>query len=286
MLCQPAGPTVAGVPVVERAGHRIHYEVRGRDDAPPLLLVMGLAMSSRGWASLPERLAERFRVIVFDNRGTGRSAAVRGLFRIQDLADDAAAVLDAALGPGARAHVFGVSMGGVIAQELTLRHPRRVRSLVLGCTYACWRRSHKAGVRVAARLVRALVAPPAEGVAISASFLVSDAYYQVNADALRSWLRDSERAGTRTTARQLLAIVRHSAEARLGAIDVPTLVLTGSDDRLVPPSNSRHLAGRIKGARLVELAGAGHCFPLEREDETLEALVSFFDAPSDPRRWN
>lgn len=272
------------MPLLERAGHRIHYEVLGRPDAPPLLLVMGLALSSRGWATLPERLASRFRVIVFDNRGTGRSVPARGLFRVEDLADDAAAVLDAVLDdPKARAHVFGVSMGGVIAQELTLRHPRRVRSLVLGCTYACWRRSQKASVRTAASLVRALFTRPAKGLELSATYLVSPAYYERNARALGEWLRDSERAPAPTAARQLLAIVRHSAESRLDAIDVPTLIVTGSDDRLVPAANSRHLARRIKGARFVELSGAGHCFPLEREDETVATLLSFFE---DEKRWN
>jgi pimeloyl-ACP methyl ester carboxylesterase len=265
------------MPTIERAGNRIHYDVLGRPEAPPLLLIMGLALSSRGFASLPSRLAEHFRVITFDNRGTGRSRAAPGFFRIQDLADDAAAVLDAVV-DSAAAHVFGVSMGGVIAQELTLRHPTRVRSLVLGCTYACWRRSEKAGLGAVARLVRSLFVRPAEGIAMSAPILVSDAYYAANAAALTEWIRNAERAPPRTGTRQLLAIMRHSAESRLDAIDVPTLVLTGDSDRLVPPSNSRHLAKRIKGARLVELAGAGHCFPLEREDDTVSTLVEFYSS--------
>lgn len=266
------------MPVVERAGHRIHYEVFGRPDAPPLLLVMGLALSARGWASLPSRLASDFRVIVFDNRGTGRSTPDRGLFLIRDLADDAAAVLDAALeDPGMPVHVFGVSMGGVIAQELTLRHPKRVRSLVLGCTYACWRRSEKASVKTAARLVRSLFIEPKNAVALSAPYLVSAEFYESNPAALADWLREAGRAPARTAGRQLLGIVLHSAESRLDAIDVPTLVVTGTDDRLVPAANSRHLARRIRGARLVELEGAGHCFPLEREDETVATLRSFFD---------
>src|SRR6185295_16515667 len=101
------------MPVIERAGHRISYEVLGRPDAPPLLLIMGLALSSRAWAGLPARLADHFRVIVFDNRGTGRSTATgRGPLRIEDMADDAAAVIDAVVESKTAVHVFGISMGG------------------------------------------------------------------------------------------------------------------------------------------------------------------------------
>src|SRR5512142_2508553 len=100
------------MPYVERDGYRLHHVALGRPEAPPLLLVMGLGMSSSAWHTLPDRLSARFRVIAFDNRGIGRSGAARGRFRIRDLADDAARVLDA---EGVeRAFVFGISMGGMI----------------------------------------------------------------------------------------------------------------------------------------------------------------------------
>src|SRR6266851_2267972 len=97
----------------------IHYQTMGDSGAPPLLLIMGLAVSSRAWDRLPELMAKHFRVIVFDNRGTGRSTRRGWKYRMSQLADDAAAVLDAAGVPSA--HVFGISMGGMIAQELALR---------------------------------------------------------------------------------------------------------------------------------------------------------------------
>jgi pimeloyl-ACP methyl ester carboxylesterase len=117
----------------------IHYETWGNPAKPPLLLIMGLALSSRGWDRLPEHLARDFHVLVFDNLGTGRSARRGIAYRMRELADDAAAVLDAA--GIAQAHVFGISMGGMIAQELAIRHPERVRSLALGCTFASWRKA-------------------------------------------------------------------------------------------------------------------------------------------------
>src|SRR5713226_733611 len=116
----------------------IHYQTMGDSGAPPLLLIMGLAVSSRAWDRLPELMARRFHVLVFDNRGTGRSVRRGFAYRMRELADDAAAVIEAA---GLRsAHVFGISMGGMIAQELALRRPERVRTLALGCTIASWRK--------------------------------------------------------------------------------------------------------------------------------------------------
>src|SRR5947207_15903994 len=101
------------MPIAERAGHTIHYEALGDPSAPPLLLIMGLSLSSRAWETLPRRLSERFRVLLFDNRGTGRPGLTRLAYRMRDLADDAAAVLDAA--NVATADGYGLSMRGTCA---------------------------------------------------------------------------------------------------------------------------------------------------------------------------
>ena len=122
------------MPFVDRKSHRLSYEVLGRADAPPLLLVMGMSFSMRAWGPLPQHLARDFRVVFFDNRGAGESTAPLRPFGMGDLADDADAVLEAAgAGP---ACVFGISMGGMVALELALRHPERVRALALGATFA------------------------------------------------------------------------------------------------------------------------------------------------------
>ncbi len=266
------------MPLAERAGHAIHFEALGDPAAPPLLLIMGLALSSRGWETLPRRLAERFHVLVFDNRGTGRSGRMGWMYRMRDLADDAAAVLDAA--EVAQADVFGISLGGMIAQELVLRHPNRVRRLALGATFASFWRSTKAGPRI---LLQAMVAHLGRRRTVAgrvARLLVSDRFHAANPERGRKWILASEFGGFRCAIAQMAAVVRHATLRRLARIRAPTLIITGDADRLVPARNSEVLATSIPGARLLVLPGAGHAFPLEREDETVRALTAqFLDAP-------
>lgn len=297
------------MPTCERDGHVIHYEIAGPTEAPLLLLIMGLGLSSRAWDRLPGRLAERFRVVSFDNRGTGRTRHGNGrgrrLLHMRELADDAAAVLqavgvrprtlprgagepDAKAGAraGARAGgetgggeggalVFGISMGGMIAQELVLRHPELVRSLVLGATFGSWWRSRRPAGRVVLDLLLANLFPRQAAQRLP-RVLVSAAFHAAQPRELGRWLAGAEHGGIGTVMVQMTAIVRHSTLERLRRIEVPTLVLTGEEDALVPADNSRVLAELIPGSRLVLLPGAGHLFPLEREDATVAAIEQHF----------
>ena len=262
------------MPFAERAGHLIHYDQLGDASAPPLLLIMGLGLSSRAWETLPARLAERFRVVVFDNRGTGRSGRRGWMYRMRDLADDAATVLDAVGVP--QADVFGISMGGMIAQELAIRHPDRVRRLALGATFASWLRGHKPSLRTVLDLLlvvlqRRRVPPERLG-----RLLVSREFHTANPMRALQWMVSSGRTEVRCAAAQVAAVMGHAALHRLKQIRAPTLVITGDADRLVPPRNSEVLAAAIPDARLVVLRGAGHVFPLEREEETVRALSEHF----------
>ena len=262
------------MPTTARGKRRLWFETTGKDSAPPLLLIMGMGFSSRAWGSLPQRLAEHYRVITFDNRGTGRSKGTGIGFRVKDMADDAVAVLDAA---GAeRAFVFGISMGGMAALELALLHPRRVRALVLGATFASWLKSRKPSVQVMSELVAggALSRVGAHGLLGHA--LVSLEHLRTDFDAFSKWIVDGERVSPRVLLQQMTAVTLHDSMKRLPELRMPTLVLTGDRDRLIPAVNSRRLAEAIPGARLVFLAGAGHCFPLERFEETCRELQHFF----------
>jgi len=260
------------MPLVDRGRHTLHYESFGDRDKPPVLLIMGLGLSSRAWDRLPSLLARDFHVLCFDNLGTGKSARRGFAYRMRDLADDAAAVLESA---GTRsAHVFGISMGGMIAQELAIRHPDRVRSLALGCTFASFRRgtSPSLSTRLDLLLLNLGLVNPAR----IARVLVSAEWNAGHPRGALEWMRRAERTALRYGTAQLLAIARHHTLGRLAAIRVPTLVVTGTADKLVPPANSDVLARSIPGARLVRLEGAGHVFPLEREAETVQLLREHF----------
>jgi 3-oxoadipate enol-lactonase len=262
------------MPLAERAGHTIHYEEVGDPSAPAILLIMGLGLSSRAWDSLPARLSERFRVLLFDNRGTGRSGRRGWMYRMRDLADDAATVLDAA--QVSQANVFGISMGGMIAQELAIRHPYRVRRLALGATFASWLRGHKPSLRTAFDLLLLILQHqrvPAERLG---RLLVSSEFNSAHPTRAVEWITRSGRAEIRCAAAQVAAVMGHATLHRLEQIRAPTLVITGDADRLVPPRNSQVLAAAIPDARLLVLPGAGHVFPLEREEETVRALTQHF----------
>jgi len=196
------------------------------------------------------------------------------MYRMRDLADDAVTVLDAV--GIVQADVFGISMGGMIAQELAIRHPYRVRRLALGATFASWLHGQKPSLRTVLDLAllvlqRSRVRPDRLG-----RLLVSREFHTAHPTRALEWMVRSEHAEVRCAAAQVAAIIGHAALHRLKQIRAPTLVITGDADRLVPPRNSEVLAAAIPDARLRVLRGAGHVFPLEREDETVRALTEHF----------
>ena len=172
------------------------------------------------------------------------------------------------------AHVFGISMGGMVAQELAIRHPERVRALALGCTFASWRKgtSPALGTKLDLLLLNLGFVTPAR----ISRILVSAEWHAAHPESALRWLERAERTALRFATAQVLAIARHDTLERLANIRAPTLVLTGSADKLVPPVNSEVLARNIPDARLMLLRGAGHLFPLEREEETVRALREHF----------
>lgn len=259
-------------------GLRLRYRTLGEPQRPPLLLVMGLGLSSDGWDALPEKLAARFHVVIYDNRNTGESDRTRKPFSMATLANDAVAVLDAA--GLLRAHVFGISMGGMIAQELALRHPQRLKRLALGCTFDSWLGSKKGHPSVARDLVSIVLSSPGKADPQRLGRVLVSKEFMESAGAKEAFVRWRANADKGRAAKgallQLLAVVGHTTRRRLGRIEAPTLVISGDADRIVPVENARRLAEAIPHARLVLLKGAGHVFPLEREAETVGALEEHF----------
>ncbi len=266
-------------------GIDLYYEEHG--SGFPLLLIMGLAADSQAWMFQVPDLAPHYRVISFDNRGVGRSSKPAGPYTIAGMADDAAGLLHA-LGVE-RAHVVGVSMGGMIAQELVLRHPARVRGLVLGCTYpepdAEIHRTREQsitdlggsfGTDGEVQLDFAKIDPMTVFQSLmprvfTPAFLMSDlpTLMQLFGGALQ-WGISMDAIFA-----QAGAAMAHRTSDRLPQITAPTLVITGDADLLIPPSNSDILARAIPNARLVKIPGGSHGFNFETPKLFNQEVLAF-----------
>lgn len=263
--------------------HELHYEIHGDAPGAPLLLVMGLGGSSRGWLALqvPD-FATQHRVVVYDHRGVDGSGDPGGPFSTADLADDAARLLDALEIP--RAQVLGVFMGGMVAQELALRHPERVGRLVLVGTCArpdAKRRMllQKWKAMVGHGLPLAVVAQERMLWTLSDETLEqSDLVHPM----LQGYLRDRFPMPEDVFVRQCDACLGHDAQTRLGGIRHPTLVLCGQEDCLTPPRLHRELAAAIPGAQLVTIPGAAHLVMAEAAKRFNQVVLQFLEDGGEP----
>ncbi len=258
------------MPFIDNDGVRIHWSEQGT--GTPVLLVMGHRFSGRLWYPVVPALAARHRVVWFDNRGTGKSDSTRDA-SMADLVADAKAVLDAA---GIdQAHVFGVSMGGVIAQELALTLPERVLSLVLGCTTigsadvaAARSTSRLRYLRyyVPFRLYKNKMRLPLYGPAAPKDAVDRD----VEMLATDPWTR----RGVIAQSKAMEGYV--TTHERVATLALPTLVLHGDVDLTVPHALGENLAATIPGARLETFVGAGHNFIVTDTERTNRLLGEFF----------
>lgn len=266
----------------------LYFEEHGNGE--PLLLIMGLAADMNGWLFQTPEFAQHYRTIVFDNRGVGRSSKPAGPYTIKQMADDAAGLLDH-LGIG-RAHVVGISMGGMIAQELALQHPERVQRLVLGCTYAfpddavaalrgtlAGRLGGSVGANGELQIDSSAIDPmqlfgTLLPLSFSAAFLQNELpkLMQVFAGALQFGFSMEAILG------QVEATATHDTLERLPNIGVPTMVITGDADALIPPHCSQVLAAKIPGAKLVTMAGGSHGFNFESPQEFNRHVLEFLGA--------
>ncbi len=246
-----------------------------------MLLVMGLGMTATGWWRTVPVLAERFRVLTFDNRGVGRSGRPPGPYSPALMADDCVAVLDAA-GEG-RAHVYGLSLGGMVAQEGALRHPQRVASLVLGATTP----GGAAATAADPALLRflALRAELSAEEAVWAS--VPYNYGRVTRERHGARIAQDVLQRLRFPIEpepyqaQLAAALHHDTGERLSEIAAPTLVVHGEADRMIPVADGRLLAAAIPDATLQVWPTAGHLYPTD-EPAADRAVLDFLSARSSP----
>jgi 3-oxoadipate enol-lactonase len=260
------------MPRVRANGVEIYVEESG--SGAPLLLIMGLGASLETWAAQRDAFAASYRVIELDNRGAGRSESPPPPWTVPDMAADAIGVLDA-LGVGC-AHVLGVSMGGMIAQEMAIRHPERIDRLVVAVSFARpdplrrafllhrrWARLQGADARAESvanlpwLLSPALINDPQRIMAVlelvgSMPFMEAEAY-----------------------ARQVDAILEHNTLARLHRVRAPTLVLAAAEDVLTPVSLSEEIAAAIPEARLEVLPRGNHGVLVEYPEDFNRAVLAF-----------
>jgi pimeloyl-ACP methyl ester carboxylesterase len=256
-------------------GHtRLYWEAKGRGD--PVLLVHGLGLSGGAWWRTVDALAPAMRVITFDHRGIGRSRSWTYAYTTEAMADDAVSILDH-LGID-RVHLYGFSLGGMVAQQVALRHPGRVRSLVLGATHSGSRRAAAPDPEVVAFIRRRGRMPSQEAAWASVPYNYGPRCRTDHVDRIADDIdrRLRNPFNERAYRAQLLAASLHNCFGRLERITAPTLVVHGARDRMIPVANARMTAERVPGARLEVLSDAGHLYPTE-EPGVDEAIGEFFD---------
>ena len=252
---------------------RVHYEVFGRPGAPAVLLIQGLGADKHGWDLQRLVLAASYRVIALDNRGAGRSDKPFGHYSLEQMADDAIAVLDAV--GVEQAHIVGASMGGAIAQIIAVHYQHRVRSLTLVCT-ACrnhpWRRELIQGWATIAT-EQGMGALSRE----AARWVIGPRSFRRMVPAL-GWLGPLARGrSSHAFAAQVRAILNTPDELgdQLGEVTVPALVVVGNQDILTPRGDSEEIAERLPNAELVVISGAAHGLMVEHASTFNRVLIAF-----------
>jgi 3-oxoadipate enol-lactonase len=267
------------MPVASVGEIELDYERSG--SGPPLLLIMGLSGTALHWGEpFLKALRGDFEVIVYDHRGVGASSPLDGPLTIVDMAEDAVGLLEALSIDSA--HVMGISMGGMVAQELALAHPERVRTLTLGCTYCGGEGSVVTAPEVARRIGEARMSGDRERAIRTAwEANVSPAFAE-NADAYAAYRAISyERAvAVPVIIAQLQAIGGHDTSARLSELTMPALVIHGTADEILPVQNGRMVASLIPGSRLEIFEGVGHVFFWERPDRSAELVREHATVPA------
>jgi len=254
----------------------IAYSLYGNGET--LILIGGFTMVKESWDLQVDALSKHFRVVTFDNRGVGETTVPTEPFTIADMAADTVGLMDA-LGIDA-AHFFGVSMGGLIAQILALDYPDRVKKVALGCTTHGGRHAIQPRKEVMEVLAKASdpSIPPEQAVRMRLPTIFADRFIQEEPErveevvrfALQNWPTPQGAEG------QMGSLSVFNVKRRLGEIHCPVLVITGREDRMMPPENSELLADGIAGAELYMVEGAGHNFFYEKPDEVNRVLIDFF----------
>jgi len=263
------------VPKAKVNGIDLYYEACGQGE--PLVMIMGFSGTHAGWIFQRRTFHKYFRVITFDNRGVGRTDKPGGPYSIRMMAEDTIGLMNHL--NIEKAHILGVSMGGYIAQELAINHPGRVKKLVLGCTYA--RQDEKCGHSKEYHCGLGLPdgcssdelrkIPVSRVLRTELPLAFNNRLYKVGVSFLMNFY--ARKMATEGIAAQFHAIVEHDTLERLHMIQAPTLVITGTQDKIIKPASSEVLAEMIPNARLVKIGGGPHSvFIVKRKKFNKEVL--------------
>ncbi len=255
-------------------GINLHYTIQGQ--GPPLLLIMGLGGPAAAWdQEFVEQMTDAYQVITYDNRGTGQSDKPDEPYSIAQFASDAVGLLSVL--DISRAHIFGISMGGMIAQEIGVHHQQHVASLTLGCTTPGGKHSVPAPPESMEALKGRAGQTPEEAIREGWKLSYSEEYIAAHRDELESTMRRVLEHSTPFFAykRHLDATMTLRVYRQLKGITAPTLVATGRDDVLIPAANSEILAREIPNAQLAIFDNAGHGFVSSAREPFLAVLKEF-----------
>ena len=259
------------MPKVQVNDIEMYYEVHGSGE--PLVMIMGWTANLNVWSpEMVEVLAEHFQVILFDNRGAGRSGSSQGGYLMSQFASDTIGLMDAL--KIEKAHVFGVSLGGMIAQEVALKYPERVNRLILGCTTCGPIYGKLFSPGLMEWFTKFALNPKMSGNQLLVNLTFSR-------DTRDMAVRHAIKAGfvapitPENQKKQLHAAMRFNSYHRLKKLCHPTLVMTGDKDLLIPPKNSKILAQQIPNSKLVILKGMSHAFYADSPDKSFAAILKF-----------
>ncbi|MDY7225434.1 alpha/beta fold hydrolase [Hyalangium rubrum] len=267
------------MPHLSRDGFELSYDVEGQ--GPPVLMIQGVGVIGEGWRPQVRALSQDFQVLCFDNRGLGKSGSGKGPLSIEAMAEDARALMDA-MG-WKSAHVMGHSMGGLIAQQLALDCPERVRSLSLMCTFARGRDGARVTPRILWMGLRTRIGTRGMRRRSLLQMLMSKAYLRSTpvdalADRMAPLMGRDLSENPPILMQQLQAMSRHHALERLGALArIPTLVVSAEEDPIALPAFGKQLAAAIPGARYVEIPDASHAVTIQKDGEINALLRRFLD---------
>jgi 3-oxoadipate enol-lactonase len=244
------------MPVAKSNGINIDYKIQGQGE--PLVMIMGMGFDKSGWRSQVGFMKRHFQVIIFDNRGSGKSDKPAGPYSTSTMADDTVGLMDYLHID--KANVLGVSMGGMIAQELAIKYPQRVNKLILGCTFA----THDDKSGETPEWDKALELRKQGKFSPMVNLLFDKPLRRFIFTPLCSIeSRIMGKAGFLAFWAQREACLKHQTSERLALIKAPTLVISGTNDRVIKPTSSEVLAKMIPGAKLVKIENGSHIFPME-----------------------